>query len=94
MNNRFKEVVSIQKIVDTKTDVEYDGLVDTELINLINKLDNECEFASLENEQLNRRNKRQYRLLCEIGEMVEKRKWDALWAYFHDKKDEYDMELI
>lgn len=37
---RFKEIVSTQKIVDTATGIEYDGLVDTELIDLMNRMDN------------------------------------------------------
>lgn len=92
--NRFKEIVSIEKIVDTVKDKEYDGLVDTEFINLVNKLDKECEFASLQNEQLERRNKRQYRRLFEIQEMVEKRQWDALVAYFYDDFEKYDKDLM
>ena len=91
--NRFKEIVSTQKIVDTVKDKEYDGLVDTEFINLINKLDKECELASLQNEQLERRNKRQYRRLFEIQQMVDKRQWDTLVAYFYDD-EKYDKDLM
>lgn len=36
---RFKEIVSTQKIIDTEKDIEYDGLVDTEVINILNKQD-------------------------------------------------------
>lgn len=91
--NRFREIVSTQKIVDTVKDKEYDGLVDTEFINLVNKLDKECEFASLQNEQLERRNKRQYLRLYEIQQMVNERKWDKLFAYFNDE-EEYDKDLV
>lgn len=38
MDTRFKEIVSTQKIIDTKTGVEYNGLVDEELIEIINEL--------------------------------------------------------
>lgn len=91
--NRFHEIVSTQKIVDTVKDKEYDGLVDTEFINLVNKLDKECEFASLRNEQLERRNKRQYLRLYEIQQMVNERKWDDLIIYFNNE-EEYDRDLV
>ena len=38
MDKRFKEIVSTQKIVDTYTDIEYNGLVDDELLMLINDI--------------------------------------------------------
>lgn len=43
IDGRFKEVLSLQKIVDTKTGIEYDGLVDTELLKLINQIHEENE---------------------------------------------------
>ena len=36
---RFQEIVSTQKIVDTKTGKEYNGMVDTELLRLVNDVD-------------------------------------------------------
>lgn len=38
MDTRFKEIVSTQKIIDTKTGLEYNGLVDDELMEIINEL--------------------------------------------------------
>ena len=38
MSKRFREIVSTQKIVDTYTDIEYNGLVDDELLMLINDI--------------------------------------------------------
>lgn len=40
---RFQEIVSTQKIVDTKTGKEYNGMVDTELLKLINSIDKRNE---------------------------------------------------
>ena len=36
---RFQEIVSTQKIVDTRTGKEYNGMVDTELLRLVNDVD-------------------------------------------------------
>lgn len=36
---RFQEIVSTQKIVDTKTGKEYDGMVDVEFLRLVNDVD-------------------------------------------------------
>ena len=90
---RFYEIISTQKIVDTVKDKEYNGLVDTEFVDLANKLDKECEFASLYIEQLERRNKRQYLRLYEIHQMVNERKWDELIAYFNND-EKYDKDLV
>lgn len=38
MDTRFKEIISTQKIIDSKTGVEYNGLVDDELMEIINEL--------------------------------------------------------
>lgn len=43
IDGRFQEVVSTQKIIDTKTDKQYNGLIDVELLKIINELDNENE---------------------------------------------------
>lgn len=40
---RFQEIISTQKIVDTKTGKEYNGMVDTELLKLINSIDKRNE---------------------------------------------------
>lgn len=40
---RFQEIISTQKIVDTKTGKEYNGMVDTELLKLINSIDKKNE---------------------------------------------------
>ena len=36
---RFQEIVSTQKIVDTRTGKEYDGMVDVEVLRLMNDVD-------------------------------------------------------
>lgn len=41
---RFQEIISTQKIVDTKTGKEYNGMVDTELLKLINGIDKEMRI--------------------------------------------------
>ena len=38
MTERFKEIISTQKIIDTVNNQEYDGLIDDELLELINKI--------------------------------------------------------
>ena len=38
IKGRFQEILSIQKIKDTKTQKTYDGLVDTEFLQLVNNL--------------------------------------------------------
>jgi len=40
---RFQEIVSTQKIVDTKTGKEYNGMVDVELLRLMNDVDKRNE---------------------------------------------------
>ena len=45
---RFQEIVSTQKIVDTKTGKEYDGMVDVELLRLMND-DGFHAYLSLKN---------------------------------------------
>lgn len=40
---RFQEIVSTQKIVDTKTGKEYDGMVDVDLLRLMNDIDKRNE---------------------------------------------------
>ena len=40
---RFQEIISTQKIIDTKTGKEYNGMVDTELLKLINSIDEKNE---------------------------------------------------
>lgn len=37
MTQRFKEIVSTQKIIDTETNIEYYGLIDSELLKLFNE---------------------------------------------------------
>ena len=40
---RFQEIISTQKIVDTKTGKEYNGMVDTEFLRLMNDVDKRNE---------------------------------------------------
>lgn len=37
MTQRFKEIISTQKIIDTETNIEYYGLIDNELLKLFNE---------------------------------------------------------
>jgi hypothetical protein len=38
IEGRFQEILSTQKILDTETDIEYDGLVNREFLEHINEL--------------------------------------------------------
>lgn len=38
MTDRFEEIVSTQKIIDTKTEKEYNGVIDEELLEVINDI--------------------------------------------------------
>lgn len=40
---RFTEIISTQKIVDNKTRIEYDGLIDDNLLKLINEIAEKAE---------------------------------------------------
>jgi len=44
IEGRFKEIISTQKIIDTTNNIEYDGLVDTELLIVMNQLSDEILF--------------------------------------------------
>lgn len=43
IEGRFQEILSLQKIKDTKTGILYDGLIDTDFLILINELNAEYE---------------------------------------------------
>ena len=43
IEGRFQEILSTQKILDTETGIEYDGLVDTEFLELVNEIVKEKE---------------------------------------------------
>lgn len=43
VEGRFKEILSTQKILDTETDIKYDGLVDREFLELVNEIAEEKE---------------------------------------------------
>ena len=43
VEGRFRDILSTQKILDTKTGIEYDGLVDREFIELVNEIVEEKE---------------------------------------------------
>ena len=45
---RFKEIVSTQKIVDTETGIEYDGLVDDELLDILNDQDDKIREQKMQ----------------------------------------------
>ena len=38
VEGRFKEIISTQKILDTETGIEYNGLVDREFLELVNEM--------------------------------------------------------
>ena len=52
-NGRFKEIISTQKIVDTKTEKVYDGLVDTEFLDLVNLLVLELDYLREDANKIN-----------------------------------------
>ena len=43
VEGRFRDILSTQKILDTKTGIEYDGLVDREFLELVNEIVEEKE---------------------------------------------------
>ena len=43
VEGRFLDILSTQKILDTKTGIEYDGLVDREFLELVNEIVEEKE---------------------------------------------------
>ena len=43
VEGRFRDILSTQKILDTKTGIEYDGLVDKEFLELVNEIVEEKE---------------------------------------------------
>ena len=43
IEGRFQEIISTQKILDTETNIEYDGLVDREFLELVNEIVEEKE---------------------------------------------------
>lgn len=43
IEGRFQDILSTQKILDTETGIEYDGLVDTEFLELVNEIVKEKE---------------------------------------------------
>ena len=43
VEGRFQDILSTQKILDTKTGIEYDGLVDREFLELVNAIVEEKE---------------------------------------------------
>ena len=38
IEGRFQDILSTQKILDTETGIEYDGLVDREFLELVNEI--------------------------------------------------------
>lgn len=49
---RFQEIVSTQKIVDTRTGKEYNGMVDVEFLRWINDIDERYQNKRKENNEL------------------------------------------
>ena len=43
VEGRFQDILSTQKILDTKTGIEYNGLVDREFLELVNEIVEEKE---------------------------------------------------
>ena len=43
VEGRFQEILSTQEILDTETDIKYDGLVDREFLELVNEIVEEKE---------------------------------------------------
>lgn len=74
---RFQEIVSTQKIVDTKTGKEYDGMVDVEFLRLVNDVDERY-----------RNQRKEFMELKEVDGLL----WDMIdgfHAYFSLKKMGY-----
>ena len=74
---RFQEIVSTQKIVDTRTGKEYDGMVDVELLRLMNDVD-----------ERNQRRKEEVIELKKVNGLL----WDMIdgfHAYLSLKKEGY-----
>lgn len=53
---RFQEIVSTQKIVDTRTGKEYNGMVDVEFLRWINDIDERYQNKIKENDELKKVN--------------------------------------
>ena len=71
-----------------------------ELIDLLNKKNDECitldkqvEFLHNMNKFLERRNKRQAKQLEKIYKLIENKKWDKLYALYWDTHQDYE-EII
>lgn len=74
---RFQEIVSTQKIVDTRTGKEYDGMVDVEFLRLVNDVDERY-----------RNQRKEFMELKEVDGLL----WDMIdgfHAYFSLKKMGY-----
>ena len=52
-DGRFKEIISTQKIVDTKTEKVYEGMVDTEFLDLVNLLVRELDYLREDANKIN-----------------------------------------
>ena len=74
---RFQEIVSTQKIVDTRTGREYNGMVDVEFLRWINDIDERYQNKRKENHELKEVNGL-------LWDMV-----DGFHAYFSLKKMGY-----
>ena len=74
---RFQEIVSTQKIIDTRTGKEYDGMVDVEFLRWINDIDERYQNKRKENDELKKVNGL-------LWDMV-----DGFHAYFSLKRKGY-----
>ena len=45
LEERFKEIISTQKIIDSETGKEYNGLIDEELLDLMNELNRGYKYG-------------------------------------------------
>ena len=60
---RFKEIISTQKVIDTQTGKEYDCLLDNDFYDLVNEI-------AEENERLKEENQKLMKALGESGRMA------------------------
>lgn len=73
IEGRFQEIISTQKILDTETNIEYDGLVDREFLELVNEIVEEKEkFYEMEKQEYESSQRRHLHRLSVFQEYAQK----------------------
>lgn len=88
IKGRFQEILSLKKIKDTKTNIEYDGLVDTEFLKLINEIDEENHSLKIQRQKQN--NEQRIMNTKHIYRVFDKETNHTL-AWFTDSEDLFYM---